>query len=152
MEINKIANLSAIKSAASGNQPYCEAKTEQPQQTEFVSSPASQASRAYASANIRNLKNINFEGKYEKLTQSIKEATSPSKVHLTFDEVSNLLERLGYKVEAGKGSHCTVDIPNSRPLTVVRPHGGHKYVDPETIKDLKILLEKEDKKLLHPNN
>jgi len=142
MEINKLANLSPNESTIKLNQVFDEPEVGRKQQTEFVSSPASQASRAYASAQISKSKNINFEGKYDKIAQTIIETTCPSKVHLSFEEVTCLLERMGYEVESGKGSHCTVNIPNARPLTIVRPHGDHKSVDPGTIKDLKALLSK----------
>lgn len=141
MELGNIQGLSQNKQAKNGAQGAFTTQTE-PQQKEFVSSNASLASRAYASAQISRSKNVNFEGKYEKITQTIQTCTSPSKVHLSFDEVTHLLDHLGYSLKAGKGSHYTVDIPNQRPLTIVKPHGDHKYVDPETVKDLKMLLNK----------
>jgi len=140
MNINNIGNLSQNNSATQSQQTNLPPSIAEKQQSEFVSSQASQASRAYASACIGKPKNVSFEGKYEKITQTIKNATSPSKVHLSFDEVTHLLDHLGYSITPGKGSHFTVDIPNARPLTIVKPHGDHKYVDPGTIKDLKQLL------------
>jgi len=140
MNIQNIGNLSQNETTTKTQQSNLPPVMEEKQHSQFVSSQASQASRAYASAGISKSKNVNFEGKYEKITQLIKDATSSSKVHMGFDEVRHFLERLGYKMEQGKGSHYTVNVPNSRPLTIVKPHGGHKYVDPGTIKDLRSLL------------
>jgi predicted RNA binding protein YcfA (HicA-like mRNA interferase family) len=140
MQINKNVNLSSSETLAKGYQTPVSANSEQKQQAELVSSEASQASRAYATAQIGRSKNVNFEGKYEKLMETIKTTTNPSKVHLSFDEASNILARMGYNIESGKGSHYTVNIPNARPLTIVKPHGNHDYIHPETIKSLRTLL------------
>jgi len=140
MDINKLNNLSSNEAPTKDKQASIKPELEQKKQTEFVGSQASQAAKAYSAPQINNSKNINFEGKYEKIVETIKTTNCPSKVHLSFDEVSHIIEHMGYRIKIGKGSHCTVDIPNARPLTIVRPHGDHNSVDPGTIKDLKILL------------
>lgn len=140
MDINKISNVQTAESLIKAKQAPVSAQPEEKQQTDFVSSEASQAARAYATAQIRPTKNVNFEGKYEKIAETIKTTTNPSKVKLSFDEVANLLERNGYKLRQGKGSHYVLDLPDQRPLTIVKPHGSHDYIHPETIKALKVLL------------
>ena len=139
MNINNV-KLSQSEALAKSYQCPITAGTEQNQQTELVSSKASQASMAYATAQIHKSKNVNFEGKYEKLIETIKETNNPSKIHLSFDEATHILERLGYKTKPGKGSHYTVEVPGKRPITIVKPHGHHDYIHPETIKDLKSLI------------
>jgi len=136
MDVNKIANLSPSEMLAKCYQAPVKEESEQKQQAQLVSSKASQASIAYATPQISNSKNINFEGKYEKLAEKIKTSTNPSKIQLNFDEVCNLLDHMGYKIESAKGSHYTVDIPGKRPLTIAR----HAEVNPGTKKDIWQLL------------
>lgn len=137
MKIKNSSNVVLNSSSPEQEQTHS-ISNEQTAQHEFVSSKASLAARAYASPQISS---PSFGCHYEKVINMIKNAPNPAKVHLSYEEVCNVLDHLGYTFRHHNGSHVIASIPNGQPLTIVYTHGHHKFVDPGTISDLKKILK-----------
>jgi predicted RNA binding protein YcfA (HicA-like mRNA interferase family) len=55
---------------------------------------------------------------------------------IRFEQVEGLLRAEGFVLFNQRGSHCTYHRSDSKVLTVVRPHGGHKTCHPQDIRRL----------------
>lgn len=98
--------------------------------TEYMGSEISSAIKAYAVSQVK------FGNKWEKVLRDIK-TKNPNDVQLNYDEIATLLERLGFVLrKATNSSHRIFSLSNNPPITVNKPHGKHKSVHPNTIRDI----------------
>lgn len=102
--------------------------------TTYANSQASSsAARAYATPQI------SFGNKYDKLIQEIK-SKSPGKIHLSFDEGANILERFGFHSKGNNGSsHIQFSKEEHPPILIVKPHGGHNCLAACDVKKIQAL-------------
>jgi len=70
-------------------------------------------------------------GKTEKLLDRIK--TNPK--HVRFDDLIKVLKFKGYDIINVKGSHYSFSN-NKNTITVVRPHGSHKFCHIQDVKEI----------------
>lgn len=111
---------------------------EKPAKGELVSSAASMATKAYAAPQVQS--SPSFGCRYEKIIKEIMTSQNPSKIQLSYDEACNVLEHLGYALRHHNGSHFVATSHNKQAITIVFPHGHHKFVDPAAIKDIKTAI------------
>ena len=68
--------------------------------------------------------------------------------NVTFDELLSVLEDYGFVIRQGKGSHYFVDVVIRDRVwteTIVKPHGGRRYVHPKTVKRVLKHIDEMDK-------
>lgn len=100
----------------------------------YMSSEASMASRAYAAPQM------SFGNKWNKVISEL-QSSRPDKIKLSFEEISTLLERMGFISRGGHGgSHIVFVKQGINPILIVKPHGHHSYVDSHDVRKVQQAL------------
>lgn len=85
--------------------------------------------------------------KTRKMIDEIKNAKNLKHINLTFDDMVDIYNDLGYDVILKRGSHAVIPITDKVNLPVVIPH-GEKFIHIHDIKRLKFILNGEIEKAL----